>query len=46
MSGEIRIPDDAEAVAEIAAEGEDEQGTTEEQREALAELQARVMRDL
>jgi hypothetical protein len=41
----VRIPEDEEGVHEIAEEGE-EDGMTDEQRAALAEIQARLIGDI
>lgn len=39
----VRIPQSAEAAEELALEGdEEEEGMTDEQRENLAEIQARI----
>ncbi len=43
---DVKIPVDEEGAAEIASEGEDEDGVTEEQRDALAEIQARLIGDI
>jgi hypothetical protein len=45
VSPDVKIPEDAKAAAEIASEGE-EDGVTEEQRDALAEAQARLIGDI
>ncbi len=42
---DVKIPVDEEGVHEIAEEGE-EDGMTEEQRDALAETQARLIGDI
>jgi hypothetical protein len=44
-SPDVKIPEDAKTAAEIASEGE-EDGMTEEQRDALAETQARLIGDI
>jgi hypothetical protein len=41
----VRIPEDEEGVHEIA-EGREEDGVTEEQKAALAQLQARLIGDI
>ena len=38
----LRIPEDMDGVHEIAEEGEEEDGMTEEQRRNLAEAQVRL----
>jgi len=41
----VRIPEDAESAAEISSE-EEEDGMTEDQQAALAEIQARRIGDI